>query len=67
MGSLSIPVARSMGSLKRVPSIKVLHHAPDFHQAVGYPLMAKVTHLISYILLVVFAGISLLISFNIPG
>ncbi|XP_078179744.1 uncharacterized protein LOC144573852 isoform X2 [Carex rostrata] len=41
LGSLSIPVGRSMGSLKRAPSIKVLHHAHDFHQATVYPLMAK--------------------------
>ncbi|KAJ1696999.1 hypothetical protein LUZ63_005511 [Rhynchospora breviuscula] len=41
IGSLSVPVGRGMGSLKRAPSIKVLHHASDFHQATVYRLMAK--------------------------
>lgn len=48
MGACLISVGKSMGMLRKVASVKMLHQTPDVQSITSYPLRKKVRELVFY-------------------
>lgn len=48
VGACLISVGQSMGMLKKVASVKMLHQTPDVQSITSYPLRKKVCGPVSY-------------------